>query len=150
MDAAEAQAVDNLLRWLFQRAGPDGAPVSDERFCEAGLLLSRLARRALPASLGPEQIAFPLGHLVESRRLELPSIAIGVPIPGLLSPRGLLDGTATLAEAADRTREFADYLRALADAGYELDSPFLDDCAMYRARGPAPGRPDSGSAPEPI
>ena len=150
MDATEAQAVDNLLRWLFRRAGRDGAPVSDERFCEAGLLLSRLARRALPASLGPEQIALPLGHLVESRQLELPSIATGVPTPGLLSPSGLLDGTATLAEAADRTREFADYLRALADAGYELDSPFLDDCAMYRARGPAPGRPDSGSAPEPI
>ena len=35
MDATEAQAVDNLLRWLFRRAGRDGAPVSDERFCEA-------------------------------------------------------------------------------------------------------------------
>jgi hypothetical protein len=150
MDATEAQAVDNLLRWLFRRAAPDGAPVSDGRFCEAGLLLSRQARRAVPASLGPEQIALPLGHLVESRQLTLPSIATGVPIPGLLSPSGLLDGAATLAEAADRTREFADYLRALADAGYELDSPFLDDCAVYSVRGPVPRRPDSGSAPGPI
>ena len=60
MDATEAQAADGLLRWLFRRAGPDGVPVSDERFREAGLLLSRLARRALPASLGPEQVALPL------------------------------------------------------------------------------------------
>lgn len=92
MDATEAQAVDDLLRWLFRRAGPDGVPVSDERFCEAGLLHSRLARRALPASLGPEQVALPLGHLVESRQLELPSIATGVLNPGLLSPEGYLMG----------------------------------------------------------
>ena len=58
MDAAKAQAVDNLLRWLFRRTHPDGAPVSDARFCEAGLLLSRLVRRALPASLGLSRLPF--------------------------------------------------------------------------------------------
>src|SRR5262249_10953115 len=98
----------------------------------------------------PEQVALPLGRLVESRQLELPPIATGVPMPGLLSPRGLLDGAATLAEAADRTREYANWLRALADAGYHLDSPFLDDCAGYSMRGPALPRPDSGSSPGPV
>jgi hypothetical protein len=32
MDATEAQAVNDLLRWLFRRASPGGAAISDERF----------------------------------------------------------------------------------------------------------------------
>jgi hypothetical protein len=99
MDATEAQAVNNLLRWLFRLARPDGAPVSDELFCEAVFLLTRHARRALDTALGPEQIALPLGHLVESRQLVLPSIATGLSLPGVITARGLLDGSATLVEA---------------------------------------------------
>jgi hypothetical protein len=137
MDDTEAQAVNNLFRWLFRRADPDGAPVSDERFCEAALLLSRHARRAFSAGLGPEQIALPLGHLVESRQLALPSIATDVPLPGVITVSGLLDGAATLAEASERAREFADWLRALADAGYQLEGPMQEDCGVYGTRGPA-------------
>jgi hypothetical protein len=82
IDVTEPQVANNLLRRLFRRTGPDGAPVSDGRFCEAAFLLTRHARRALPAGLGPENIALPLGHLVESRQLALPAIATDVPLPG--------------------------------------------------------------------
>jgi hypothetical protein len=151
MDDTEAQAVNDLLRWLFRRTGPDGAPVSDGRFCEAAFLLTRHARRALPTGLGPENIALPLGHLVESRQLALPAIATDVPLPGVITTRRLLDGAATLADASQMAREFADWLLALADAGYRLQGPFLDDCAVYGMRGPArpAGGPDAGSAPGP-
>ena len=137
MDVTEAEAVDNLFRWLFRRTGPDGAPVSDVRFCEAALLLSRHVRRALPAGLGPEQVALPVGHLVEGRQLALPSIAADVPIPGTITISGLLDGATTLAEASERAQEFAGWLRALADAGYQLDCPIVEDCGVYGIRGPA-------------
>ena len=150
MDRTEAQAVNNVLRWVLMLARPDGAPVTDERFCESALYLARLARGPLADGVGPEQIALPLGHLVESRQLELPSIAADIPIPGVISPSGLLDGATTLAEASQRAREFADWLRALADAGYELEGPILDDCGVYGARGPAAGRRDSGNAPGPL
>ena len=63
MDLTEAEAVNNLLRWMLRLTRPDGAAVTDERFCEAALMLSRHARRPLPAGLGPEQIAVPLGTL---------------------------------------------------------------------------------------
>jgi hypothetical protein len=149
MDATEAQAVNNLLRWLFRLARPDGAPVSDERFCESALLLARVARGPLADGVGPEQIALPLGHLVESRRLALPSIAAEVPTPGVISPSGLLDGAATLAEAAARAGEFSAWLQALADAGYELEGPISEDCGVYGARGPAAGPRDSGNTPSP-
>jgi hypothetical protein len=149
MNVTEAKAVNNLLRWLFRRTGPDGAPISDGRFCEAAFLLTRHARRALPTGLGPENIALPLGHLVESRQLGLPAITPDVPLPGVITTTRLLDGAATLADASERAREFADWLLALADAGYRLQGPFLDDCAVYGMRGPArpTSGPDSGSAP---
>jgi hypothetical protein len=150
MDVTEAQAVNDLLRWVLRLADPDTAPVSDKRFYAAALLLARHARGAARTSLGPEQIALPLGHLVESRRLTLPSIATDVALPGVISPRGLLDGAATLAEASQRAREFADWLWALADAGYELEGPVTADCGVYGAHGPAAGQPDSGSAPGPV
>lgn len=57
MDRTEAQAVNNLLRWVLRLGRPDGTPVSDDHFCEAALLLSRHARRALPEGMGPEQMA---------------------------------------------------------------------------------------------
>ena len=140
MDDTEAQAANNLFRWLFRRADPDGAPVSDERFCEAALLLARHARKAFSASLGPEQIALPLGHLVESRQLALPSIATDVPLPGVITASGLLDGAATLAEASERAREFADWLRALADAGYQLEGPILGRLRGLRHTRPSEAR----------
>jgi hypothetical protein len=149
MDATEAQAVNDLLRWVLRLADPDSARVSDKRFYEAALLLSRHARGAARTGLGPEQIALPLGHLVESRRLALPSIATDIPLPGVISPRGLLDGAATLAEASQRAQEFAGWLRALADAGYELEGPITEDCGVYGVQGPASGRTDSGGAPGP-
>jgi hypothetical protein len=139
MDVTEAEAVNHLLQWVLRLASPDGAPVSDERFCEAALLLARKARGVLTEGVGPEQIALPLGHLVESRQLALPAIATGVPLPGTVTPRGLLDGTTTLAEASHKLREFADWLTALADAGYELKGPFREDCGVYGMRGPATG-----------
>jgi hypothetical protein len=147
MDLTEAQAVNNVLRWVLRMARPDGVPVSDDRFCESVLLLSRHARRPLPTGLGPEQIALPLGHLVESRQPPLPSIAADLPAPGVISPRGLLDGVATLAEAAERVGEYAGWLSALADVGYELDSPIQEDCGVYSPRRPAAERPEPGSAP---
>jgi hypothetical protein len=150
MDVTEAQAVNDFLRWVLRLARPDGAPVSDERFCEAALLLARHSRGVVRTGLGPEQLALPLGHLVESRRLALPPIATDASVPGVISPRGLLDGAATLAEASQRAREFAGWLRALADAGYELEGPFLEDCGVYAIPGPAAGRPDSGNAPGPV
>jgi hypothetical protein len=150
MDVTEAQAVNDLLRWVLRLAGPDGDPVSDERFFDATLLLSRHARGAVRAGVGPEQVVFPLERLVESRQLALPSIATDVSVPGVISPSGLLDGAVTLAEASERAREFAGWLRALADAGYELEGPFVKDCGVYSAHGPAAGRPDAGNAPEPV
>ena len=114
-------------------------------------MLARHSRGRLPTGLGPEQIALPLGHLVEGRRLELPPVDADVPIQGVISPSGLLDGADTLAEAADRAREFADWIRALADAGYELDGPFSDNCAVYSMRRrPILQRPDSGPGRGPV
>ena len=54
-DLTEAQAVDNVLRWVLRMARPDGAPVSDDRFCESAFLLSHLARRSLPAAWAPSR-----------------------------------------------------------------------------------------------
>jgi hypothetical protein len=131
---------------------PDGAPVSDGRFCETAFLLIRHARRALPTGLGPENIALPLGHLVESRQLALPAIATDVPLPGVITMSRLLDGAATFADVSQKAREFADWLLALADSGYRLQGPFLDNCAVYGMRGPAgpTSTPDSGSPPGPV
>jgi len=141
MDASEAEAVDNLLRWLFRRADPAGAPVSDTRFAEAALMLSRHSRRTRAAGLGPEQIALPLGHLIEGRQLSsLPAIDPADPAPGIISPIGLLDGIATLAEAAERLGEYAYWIRGLVDAGFELESPISDGCGVYAARRPG-GKP---------
>jgi hypothetical protein len=53
MDVTEAQAVTDLLRWVLRLARPDGDPVTDERFCEAALLLSRLSRGAAGTGLRP-------------------------------------------------------------------------------------------------
>ncbi len=147
MDLIEAQAVNNVLRWVLRMARPDGVPVSDDRFCESAFLLSRHARRPLPAGLGPEQIALPLGHLVESRQLDLPPVPAGTLTPGVISPSGLLDGAASLAEAAERAWEYAGWLRALADAGYELDGPIQEDCGVYSPHRPAADLPEPGSAP---
>jgi hypothetical protein len=111
-------------------------PVSDMRICEAALLLARHSRKASSDSFGPEQIALPLGHLGK------PPAGAAVhrnrcASPGVITASGLLDGTANLVEASQRAREFADWLRALADAGCELESPFPEGCGVYGARGPA-------------
>ena len=70
----------------------------------------------------PERIALPLGHLVGGRRLALPSIASDVPIPRVISAHWLLRQDFTLAEVVEKSREFASWLHALADAGFELDA----------------------------
>jgi hypothetical protein len=147
-DLSEPQAVDNVLRWVLRLPRPDGASVSDDRFAESAFRLTHLTRRSLPNGVGPEQIAVPLGHLVESRQqLPLPSIVSDLPAPGVISPSGFLDGVATLAEAVERFREYAGWLRALADAGYELDGPIQEDCGVYSVHRPAADRPEPGSAP---
>ena len=59
----------------------------------------------------------------------------------------LLDGAATLAQAAARVPEYAYWLCALVDAWDELDSSILEDCGVYGACGLALGLRDSGNAP---
>ena len=149
MDVTEAQAVTDLLRWVLRLARPDGDPVTDERFCEAALLLSRLSRGAAGTGLRPEQIALRVGHLVESRRLALPSIATDVSLPGVISPSGLLDGAATLAEAPLRTREFADWLRVPGRCRVFARGTVCGRLRVYSIHGPAADRPDSESTPGP-
>src|SRR5262249_1302685 len=105
--------------------------------CVWALRLARLARGPLPDGARPEQIALSLGHLVESRQLALPPVAADVPTPGVISAGGLLDGAATLAEAADRAAEYGYWLRALRPAGHELESPISEDCGVYGVHGPA-------------
>jgi hypothetical protein len=147
-DLTELQAVDNVLRWVLRLPRLDGALVSDDRFAESAFRLTHFTRRSLPGGLGPEQIAVALGRLVESRQhLPLPSIVSDPPAPGVISPGGFLDGVATLAEAVERVREYAGWLQALADAGYELDGPIQEDCGVYSPRRPAADRPEPGSAP---
>jgi hypothetical protein len=43
-----------------------------------------------------------------------------------------IDGATTLAEAAQRSRQFADYLQGLHDEGYVLIEPIQDDYGNYR------------------
>jgi hypothetical protein len=43
-----------------------------------------------------------------------------------------IDGATTLAEAAQKAREFADFLQGLHDQGFVLDSPVADDYGFYR------------------
>jgi hypothetical protein len=74
---------------------------------------------------------------VESRQLALPSIATDVPLPVVITVSGSLDGSATLVEASQRARESADWLRALADAEYELEGPLLEECGVYGPCSPA-------------
>jgi hypothetical protein len=129
---------------------PDGDPVTGERFCEAALLLSLHARGAAGTGLRPEQIALRVGHLVESRRLALPSIATDVSLPGVISPSGLLDGAATHAEASLRTRNFADWLRAPGRCRVSGRGTVCRRCGVYSIHGPAADRPDSGNTPGPV
>lgn len=42
-----------------------------------------------------------------------------------------IDGATTLAEAAQKAREFADYLQGLHDQGYVLREPIDDDYGFY-------------------
>jgi hypothetical protein len=44
----------------------------------------------------------------------------------------IIDGSATLAEAAQKAREFADFLQGLHDEGCVLDQPIEDDYGYYR------------------
>lgn len=43
----------------------------------------------------------------------------------------MLDGSKTLAEAAQKAREFADWLQGLHDQGYVLEDEITDDYATY-------------------
>lgn len=43
----------------------------------------------------------------------------------------MLDGSTTLAEAAQKAREFADWLQGLHDQGYVLEDEITDDYATY-------------------
>jgi hypothetical protein len=42
-----------------------------------------------------------------------------------------IDGATTLAEAAEKSRAFADYLQKLHDEGYVLDGTIDDDYGFY-------------------
>lgn len=68
-------------------------------------------------------------------------------LPRGFSPSELLDGAATLAQAAAGVREYGYWLCALVDAWHELDGPILEDCGVYGAGGLALGRHDSGNTP---
>ncbi len=135
VDRSGAEAVDIVLRWVLQMPGPDGSPVSAVRGCEAAFFLSREARLVLEsAGVGPEQIALPLGNLVElleDRQERLRAIVAEVPAAGVICARGQLDGATTIAQAARMAQEFANLLRGLANAGYELKGPVQDDGVLY-------------------
>jgi hypothetical protein len=49
----------------------------------------------------------------------------------IIRAKGVLDGSATLAEAAGKVREFADELQRLHDEGHVLREPVEDDYAIY-------------------
>jgi hypothetical protein len=123
MNRIEAQAVNNLLRWVLRLACPDDAPVSDDRFCGAALLLSRHARMPLREGLSPGRIAVPLRRLVESRQLALPPIAADVPHPAGLTAQWATRRGCHPCRGFRKVRDLADWLRALADAGYQLEGP---------------------------
>jgi hypothetical protein len=50
----------------------------------------------------------------------------------IIRAKWLMDGAATLEDAAARAEEFAAYLRTLAAAGYGLYSPIEDDYGFLR------------------
>ena len=54
-------------------------------------------------------------------------------LPQRISPSELLDGAATLVQAAARVREYGYWLCARVDVWHELDGPILEDCAVYGA-----------------
>jgi hypothetical protein len=46
---------------------------------------------------------------------------------GMIRAKWILDGAVTLAEAAQKARDFADHLQGLHDQGYILRDPVADD-----------------------
>src|SRR5262249_42874119 len=122
-------ASNNLFRWLLWLARPDGASVSGERFYKAALLLARPGSWRRLRRFGPEQIALPLGHPVDSRQLALPSIGTDVPLPGVITLVGCLTGLPPLL----RPLKGSGVCR-LADIEYELERPF---CKAAESTAPA-------------
>lgn len=49
----------------------------------------------------------------------------------LVRAKGVMDDAATLAEAAQKVRAFADELQRLHDEGYVLTEPVTDDYGFY-------------------
>lgn len=136
MDAAEAEAVDNLLRWLLRLPDQDGSPVGYQRGFAAAFWLSRKARGIVTGGLGPEQIALPLGDLLE-RLGEWPEqpVPADVPTAGIISLNDHFRGAATLVEAARRARELADVLDGLAATGCQLETPIYGGWGFYNKLG---------------
>ncbi len=141
MDVPEAQAVFTLLRWLLRMPGQDGSPVGPVRGCAAAFMLARQARGIVEAGLGPEQIALPLGDLMErlgDRPERLQPVATGVPTAGIISLGDQFAGAATLMEAARRARELADVLEGLAATGCQLEGPIQGGWGFYSRSGAIP------------
>ena len=89
-----------------------------------------------PTALGPEQSdwcqdpgnceAGPEDHI------EGPGCEIDHgPETQLFRAKWMLDGATTLAEAAQKARDYADWLQGLHDQGYVLDEPVSDDYGFY-------------------
>lgn len=49
----------------------------------------------------------------------------------IVRAKGIMDDAKTLAEAAGKVREFADYLQSLHDEGNVLQEPVADDYGYY-------------------
>lgn len=60
-----------------------------------------------------------------------PECAEGAPGVQFLAVKWSLDGATTLADAAQRAREYAAGLQALHNQGYVLEAPFGDGQAAY-------------------
>ncbi len=50
----------------------------------------------------------------------------------IIRAKWTIDGASTLAEAAQKAREFADHLQGLHDQGYVLREPVADDYGFIR------------------
>jgi len=80
-----------LLRWLFRWAYPDGAAISDERFCKAAPL--HVVTLALPSPPTWGRADLPAAKASGgSCQLALPSISTGVALPESSLPAGCLTG----------------------------------------------------------